>query len=696
MTGTVGRLRAVLGLDASPFNRGLNQARGSAGVFSAGVRRMMAGVGVAIAGAFSTAAIRNAMGMIDAQAKLAKSLGTTSASMQVLARAGDLAGVSMQGIEQGTKDLFRRLSQAASGTGPAADALKRLKLTAGELLKLPLDQRLAKINGAIREFVPEAQRAAVAGALFGEEGSIALSRLDPGVIAQATEELQKFGFAISETDAAKIEAANDSISKLGLIAQGLVSQITVALAPALDSIAQGFANAMRAGGPLREVIQFLGENIGRLATYAATFAALMAGQWVAGMAAAALATASLSGALALVRTAIMRTGIGLLIVGAGELVVWFSRLVKGAGGFGEAMGLLGDVAAAVWEGIKSSAKSIPPALAGVWQQMKGDFLKSLSDMATKFHDFVWTIANGMSSIPGLEGISDNLFDLARGASEVSGTLHAAGAAAEASAASSYAAAAGVLKDAFGPAREAMEKLREVMRVGGEDAETALDDAAGSADKLAEALAGSGGDGKGGASGAGGRALDKLKTKAEKLKETTQEVRETFKSAFVGLVTGATKFKAALSEVLGKLAEMAASRAFDMLFGGGRTGGSRGRSGGGLFGGLFRGILGSIIPGFATGTSNAPGGLAMVGERGRELVNLPRGAQVIPNGRTEEILRGRAASQSQVNIVPSPYFDAVVDRRAGVVAGAMDQSLARQSRDRFPGMQRAMQSRGTTI
>ncbi len=51
------------------------------------------------------------------------------------------------------------------------------------------------------------------------------------------------------------------------------------------------------------------------------------------------------------------------------------------------------------------------------------------------------------------------------------------------------------------------------------------------------------------------------------------------------------------------------------------------SGGGLLGGLF-----GAIPGFASGTDFAPGGLAVVGERGPELVNLPRGSQVIPNNR----------------------------------------------------------------
>ena len=43
--------------------------------------------------------------------------------------------------------------------------------------------------------------------------------------------------------------------------------------------------------------------------------------------------------------------------------------------------------------------------------------------------------------------------------------------------------------------------------------------------------------------------------------------------------------------------------------------------------------------FATGTNYAPGGMALVGERGPELVNLPRGSQVIPAGRTAAMLGG---------------------------------------------------------
>lgn len=48
------------------------------------------------------------------------------------------------------------------------------------------------------------------------------------------------------------------------------------------------------------------------------------------------------------------------------------------------------------------------------------------------------------------------------------------------------------------------------------------------------------------------------------------------------------------------------------------------------GNAVKGALRGIIPGFATGVQNFRGGLAVVGEEGPELVNLPRGSDVIPN------------------------------------------------------------------
>ncbi|MFO1144066.1 MAG: hypothetical protein U1E59_17160 [Amaricoccus sp.] len=196
------------------LGREMEAANSRLAAFSARVK-VATGAAIAAAAASSIAMVRSGLATVDAQAKLAQSLGTTVASIQVLERAGELAGVAMSGIEQATKDLTRRLSQAASGAGPAAEALGRLGLSASELLALPLDERVGRINAAIAEFVPVAERAAVAGQLFGEEGSIAMSRIDTATLRQATQDVRDFGVVVSEADADRIERANDAIPRSG-------------------------------------------------------------------------------------------------------------------------------------------------------------------------------------------------------------------------------------------------------------------------------------------------------------------------------------------------------------------------------------------------------------------------------------------------------------------------------------------------
>src|SRR5690606_9768259 len=79
---------------------------------------------------------------------------------------------------------------------------------------------------------------------------------------------------------------------------------------------------------------------------------------------------------------------------------------------------------------------------------------------------------------------------------------------------------------------------------------------------------------------------------------------------------------------------------------------------GSIGAFGKKIQGNInrVPGNANGTSFWGGGLTWVGERGPELVDLPRGARVTPNND----LKGFGGGIAQ--IVPSPYFDVVVDGR----------------------------------
>lgn len=343
--------------------------------------------------AAGTAMVRSGLQTIDAQAKLAQSLETTVGSIQVLERAGDLAGVSLGEIEQATAQLTRRLSQAASGTGPAAAALDKLQLSAAALQNLPLDERIALIQERLSEFVPEAQRAAVASQLFGDRASLVFTRIDSATLQQANKDLRDFGVIVSEQDAEQIEVTNDAISRLGLLWRGVTNQLTVAVAPALEAAVNGLVAFAKVTGPLGVAIRFTFDNLTRFATYAATFVGLMAGRWVLAMGRAALSVGGLTTAFVFLKAAIIRTGFGALIVGAGELVYQFTRLVKGAGGIGNALGLLKDVAAEVFGRIKTGASAAGAAATAMFYDIKADAASGMASAIESVMGFGNTAVN---------------------------------------------------------------------------------------------------------------------------------------------------------------------------------------------------------------------------------------------------------------------------------------------------------------
>lgn len=107
-----------------------------------------------------------------------------------------------------------------------------------------------------------------------------------------------------------------------------------------------------------------------------------------------------------------------------------------------------------------------------------------------------------------------------------------------------------------------------------------------------------------------------------LRQYSDMGKDAFKGIASDLLAGKSameSFSNALNKIANKLMDMALDSLWSKAFGG--LGGGGGLGGAGLL---------SILPKFASGTDFAPGGMALVGERGPELVNLPRGSQVIPN------------------------------------------------------------------
>ena len=56
-----------------------------------------------------------------------------------------------------------------------------------------------------------------------------------------------------------------------------------------------------------------------------------------------------------------------------------------------------------------------------------------------------------------------------------------------------------------------------------------------------------------------------------------------------------------------------------------------------------------VPAFASGVTNFRGGMALVGERGAELVTLPRGSNVLPANQTKQIMTNNSGGNKTYNV-----------------------------------------------
>lgn len=106
---------------------------------------------------------------------------------------------------------------------------------------------------------------------------------------------------------------------------------------------------------------------------------------------------------------------------------------------------------------------------------------------------------------------------------------------------------------------------------------------------------------------------------------------------------------------------------------------------GLFGSKIQAGLNKSIPGFANGTNFAPGGLSIVGERGPELLNIPRGSGVMSNRELKSLGMG---AHITIGVDPrTGNLTPFVDRRIGLAAPALAEAGSQVAMARGAQMQR---------
>ncbi len=220
---------------------GLNKSIGASVTKIAKIGAAFGAAGVAAGVALTKAS----MASVDALAKTSDRLGIATEKLAGLQHAASLAGVENRTLEKSLQNLAVGVSDAADGTGVAKDALLELGLSAGILEQMPLDQQMLEVADAMQGVKNQADKVRIATDLFGARGVAVLNMIGSGSenLTKMAEEAEHLGLAISRVDAAKIEAANDQVTKAKSVFTGLGNQLATAFSPIINEVATSFYQA---------------------------------------------------------------------------------------------------------------------------------------------------------------------------------------------------------------------------------------------------------------------------------------------------------------------------------------------------------------------------------------------------------------------------------------------------------------------
>ncbi|NPD15743.1 hypothetical protein HOY34_11070 [Xinfangfangia sp. D13-10-4-6] len=739
----IGALRVNLGLDSAQFSRGVKQVQTRVGALAdslnkrlgglgniPGIRQLqgalsgisanaaaafgaMAGTATAALGVMSISAINSAKELQN----LSRLANATPEEFQRMAYAADQVGISQEKFSDILKDVNDRVGDfVATGGGPMADFFERIapkvgvtadhfrKLSGPQALQLYVDSlEKANVNQQDFTFFMEA--------MASDSTALLPVLRNGGKLAQEYgDRLAALGGVRSNETVARLAAMKTALGEVGVVMTGLKNQIGTAFAPIVEAAAKWLVKLLEVGSPLRIVIDGLTGAIGWLASGLSAIANITIHVWTG------IWEAVKAGAAWINQT----TGIGTALqtvwdwtFGAlGKLVGRISNLLDAVGGIGNAFVLLGKIASGVWNGIVETAKAIPTGLQSIWASVKASFFGLMFMLMQKWSEFVTMMYNTTAGTP----IEMDLLRNAMNSASAGLTIFKQAEIDAADEAETLGASfKGAIADGFKPAQEALAELW----AGTEKTKSAMDEATDTAGGLGGGL-----DALANKAGGGAAKLTKLQEimkslreeasllratfgmsdldaeiwakqreagvqatsvqgqqiagtmtlidRMKSLKSSTDEWRDSMKGAFASFVTGASSFKDMIGQIIGKLAEMLANSAFDKLF--------AGFGGGGKVGG-FLSLLGFDGGGY-TGSGPRTGGVD--GKGGFPAILHPQ-ETVIDHTKGQTWGGGT----TNVQVVPSPYFDTVVDgriRRASpsIISGSVQASsrAARQSKSFF--------------
>lgn len=227
-------------------NKGLGKVR-------TGINSTQLKVGVLAGVAGFGAIVKSSLAAGDALAKSSDKIGIATEKLGALHHITSLytsAGVGA--MDEALTKATKRLGEFnATGGGAAARWLEKLSLDTEHLASLKPDELFNTYAESIRGLSSRGEQLAAISALMGDESRQLIGIVDESAesLAAAAKEAEVFGIALTRIDAAKMEAANDSFTRISAITEGFGNQLTAEIAPLLEATANLWVdNAKAAGG----------------------------------------------------------------------------------------------------------------------------------------------------------------------------------------------------------------------------------------------------------------------------------------------------------------------------------------------------------------------------------------------------------------------------------------------------------------
>ena len=192
------------------------------------------------AGAF-TRFVTGAINQADAFGKLSRQTGVAADTLQSYVNAGKLAGVEQVAIDKGLSRLAQSMREADQGVATYTDAFDALgiKVRDAQGNFKTSEQVFGEIADRFADMPNGATKAALAMELFSRQGRKLIPLLNGG-----SEAMKMWNYETSEGFAANAEYFNDQLLMLSFGFDGFRKQLTDALLPALNSIAEAFSSVL--------------------------------------------------------------------------------------------------------------------------------------------------------------------------------------------------------------------------------------------------------------------------------------------------------------------------------------------------------------------------------------------------------------------------------------------------------------------